>query len=42
MPEEDDINSVRNKLFTAQQNPYALPPTRDALYQLIKDQIYNI
>ena len=35
MPEEDDINSVRNKLFTTQQNPNALPPTRDALYQHI-------
>ena len=36
MPEEDDINSLRYKLFTKQQNPNALPPTRDALYQHIK------
>ena len=31
MPEEDDINLVRFKLFFKKKNPNALPPTQDAL-----------
>ena len=31
MPEEENINNVRFKLFLKKKNPDALPPTRDAL-----------
>ena len=31
MPEKDDINLVRFKLFFKKKNPNALPPTQDAL-----------